>query len=47
MSDRVLVMREGRIVGEYDRDMCSDEILGALAAGISIGNLNGLNGRQE
>ena len=47
MSDRVLVMREGRIVGEYGRDMCSDEILGALAAGISVDSLNGLNGRQE
>jgi ABC-type sugar transport system ATPase subunit len=31
MSDRVLVMREGQIVGEYNRDNCNEEILGACA----------------
>jgi ABC-type sugar transport system ATPase subunit len=47
MSDRVLVMREGRIVGEYCRDECNGETLGALAAGLSTGDLNSLNSRQE
>jgi inositol transport system ATP-binding protein len=31
MSDRVLVMKEGRIAGEYMRDNCNEEILGACA----------------
>ena len=31
MSDRVLIMREGQIVGEYNRDDCNEEILGACA----------------
>jgi ribose transport system ATP-binding protein len=36
MSDRVLVMREGEMVGEFARADCSEEILGAAAAGVSI-----------
>jgi ABC-type sugar transport system ATPase subunit len=36
MSDRVLVMRMGRIVGEFAREQCSDETLGACAAGIKM-----------
>jgi len=35
MSDRVLVMRMGQIVGEFSRDQCTDERLGACAAGIA------------
>jgi len=35
MSDRVLVMRQGHIVGEFARDEASDEILGACAAGLA------------
>ena len=31
MSDRVLVIREGRIAGEYSREDCDSEILGACA----------------
>ncbi len=41
MSDRVLVMRGGRIVGEILRDQCTDELLGAFAAGVSVENVNG------
>ena len=40
MSDRVLVMREGQIVGEYTRDNCNEEILGACA----ISSMNYING---
>jgi ABC-type sugar transport system ATPase subunit len=36
MSDRVLVMRMGRIVGEFAHEQCSDEALGACAAGINM-----------
>ncbi len=36
MSDRVLVMRMGSIVGEFTREQCSDEALGACAAGIDL-----------
>jgi ABC-type sugar transport system ATPase subunit len=35
MSDRVLVMREGDIAGEFSRDKISAERLGAAAAGVS------------
>jgi ABC-type sugar transport system ATPase subunit len=38
MSDRVLVMRMGRIVGEFTSDEFTDEILGAYAAGVSLSN---------
>ena len=38
MSDRVLVMRMGEIVGEFLRDDCTDEILGAYAAGVGTNN---------
>ena len=34
MSDRVIVMREGRIVGEFDRDGLTPEKLVRAAAGI-------------
>jgi len=34
MSDRILVMREGKIVDEFDREDCSEEIIGASAAGV-------------
>ena len=40
MSDRVLVMRMGKIVGEFLREECTDEILGACAAGIFMSNLS-------
>jgi len=40
MSDRVLVMRIGHIIGEFSRDQCTDEILGACAAGIGLSNDN-------
>jgi ribose transport system ATP-binding protein len=36
MSDRVLVMREGEMVGEFTREDCSEEILGAAAAGVKM-----------
>jgi ABC-type sugar transport system ATPase subunit len=36
MSDRVLVMRAGRITGEFSREQCSDEVLGACAAGVKL-----------
>ena len=36
MSDRILVMRMGEIVGEFYRNDCTDEVLGACAAGICI-----------
>lgn len=35
MSDRVLVMCAGRIAGEFPRERCTDELLGACAAGVS------------
>jgi ABC-type sugar transport system ATPase subunit len=35
MSDRALVMREGRLVGEFTRVQASEEILLASAAGVS------------
>ncbi|MCJ7569041.1 MAG: sugar ABC transporter ATP-binding protein [Anaerolineales bacterium] len=35
MSDRTLVMREGRLVGEFPRAKSSEEILLAAAAGVS------------
>ncbi len=34
MSDRVIVMREGRVVGEYDRDGLTPETLVRAAAGL-------------
>lgn len=34
MSDRVLVMREGRLVGEFTREQASEESLLACAAGV-------------
>jgi ribose transport system ATP-binding protein len=37
MSDRVLVMREGRIVGEVSRSAASEEQLVAMAAGVAHG----------
>lgn len=43
MSDRVLVMRMGHIVGEFIRNQCTDEILGACAAGIGLSNDNHRN----
>jgi len=36
MSDRILVMRMGQIVGEFPRHQCTDEALGACAAGITM-----------
>jgi ABC-type sugar transport system ATPase subunit len=36
MSDRILVMCMGEIVGEYYRNDCTDELLGACAAGVDI-----------
>ncbi len=36
MSDRVLVMCMGQIVGEFLRGQCSDEALGACAAGVKL-----------
>ena len=35
MSDRVVVMREGRIVGRFDRDAPDAEALVRAAAGIA------------
>ncbi|MEW5815067.1 MAG: sugar ABC transporter ATP-binding protein, partial [Spirochaetota bacterium] len=37
MSDRVLVMREGRLTGEFSRAACSEEVLGSAAAGVELG----------
>lgn len=37
MSDRVIVMRDGRIAGEFDRDEMSAEVLVRAAAGIVAG----------
>ena len=37
MSDRVIVMRDGRIAGEFDRDEMSAEVLVRAAAGITAG----------
>ena len=34
MTDRVIVMREGRIAAEFDRDSMSAEALVRVAAGI-------------
>jgi ABC-type sugar transport system ATPase subunit len=39
MSDRILVMYGGKIAGEFLREQCTDELLGACAAGISTGEL--------
>jgi ribose transport system ATP-binding protein len=36
MSDRILVMREGRIAGELSRDEANEESLIALAAGVNL-----------
>jgi ABC-type sugar transport system ATPase subunit len=36
MSDRVLVMRLGRIAGEFSREQCRDDLLGACAAGVKL-----------
>jgi ABC-type sugar transport system ATPase subunit len=36
MSDRVLVMREGRLAAEFSRDQATPEKLGAAAAGASL-----------
>jgi simple sugar transport system ATP-binding protein len=33
LSDRILVMYEGKIVGEFDADQASPELLGLLMAG--------------
>jgi ABC-type sugar transport system ATPase subunit len=38
MSDRVLVMRDGRLVGEVPRADATEERLVAMAAGASDGN---------
>jgi len=35
MSDRVIIMREGRIAAELDRDDISPEVLVSHAAGIT------------
>lgn len=40
MSDRILVMCAGRIVGEFPREACTDELLGACAAGVSKSELS-------
>jgi ribose transport system ATP-binding protein len=37
MSDRILVMREGRIAGEVGREVASEELLLQLAAGVARG----------
>jgi ABC-type sugar transport system ATPase subunit len=34
MSDRILVMREGRLVGDVGREEASEEVLLQLAAGV-------------
>jgi inositol transport system ATP-binding protein len=49
MSDRILVMCMGEIVGEYYRNDCTDELLGACAAGVGItGNhINKLTNHTE
>jgi ABC-type sugar transport system ATPase subunit len=36
MSDRILVMRMGRIAGEFLPEKCCDEDLGATAAGVTL-----------
>ncbi len=36
MSDRVLVMRMGRMAGEFSREQCRDDLLGACAAGVTL-----------
>ena len=42
MSDRVLVMREGRLVGEFGRALATEEALLASASGLSDGRSNKL-----
>jgi ABC-type sugar transport system ATPase subunit len=37
MSDRIIIMREGAIVGEFARGQTSEEGLVAMAAGASHG----------
>ena len=46
MSDRVLVMRMGRIVAEFSPDKCSDEDLGAAAAGVILATTGHLKSNQ-
>jgi len=43
MSDRVLVMCAGQILGEFIRDQYSDEIIGACAAGVDMTSSNNDN----
>lgn len=42
MSDRILVMREGCLVGEFDGKDASEEGIIACAAGVTTGNGNGM-----
>ena len=41
LSDRVLVMREGRITGELDREAATEEAVMALAAGVNQRTVHG------
>lgn len=41
MSDRVLVMREGRMSGEFERDEATQEKVMAAAAGVKAGQAPG------
>ncbi len=41
MSDRILVMREGRLVGDVTRAEATEELLLQHAAGVTGGNRNG------
>jgi ABC-type sugar transport system ATPase subunit len=47
MSDRVLVMRMGRIAGEFSREQCSDEALGACAAGVKLATSTHPNSNEQ
>jgi ABC-type sugar transport system ATPase subunit len=46
MSDRVLVMRTGQMVGEFPHLECQDEILGAYAAGVTMEQMNSLKDKE-
>ncbi|MBU1935447.1 sugar ABC transporter ATP-binding protein [Patescibacteria group bacterium] len=38
MSDRILVMCAGKIVGEFSQELCNEQILGTYAAGVMTNN---------
>jgi ribose transport system ATP-binding protein len=47
MSDRVLVLHEGRIAGELSRDALSQEAVMRLATGGSLGSVGAMDPRPS